>query len=59
MSGIYIEENKLVIPCEGSSDIELLRTAEGVAFSYDYGACHSKSLSKEEIDLLVSFLGEG
>ena len=59
MSGIYIEENKLVISCEGSSDIELLRTAEGVAFSYDYNACRSKPLSKEEIELLVSFLGEG
>ena len=59
MEGIYIEENKLVIPCEGSSDIELLRTREGVAFSYDYGACRSKPLSKEEIDLLVSFLEKG
>lgn len=59
MEGIYIEENKLVIPCEGSSDIELLKTGQGVVFSYDYGACHYKSLSKEEIDLLVSFLGEG
>lgn len=59
MEGIYIEENKLVIPCEGSSDIELLKTGEGVAFSYDYGACRSKPLTKEDIDLLVSFLGEG
>lgn len=59
MEGIYIEENKLVIPCESSSDIELQRTDEGVVFSYDYGACSSKPLSKEEIDSLVSFLGRG
>ena len=59
MEGIYIEKDKLVIPCDGSSDIELQRTDEGVAFSYDYSACRSKPLSKEEIDLLVSFLGRG
>ena len=59
MEGIYIEENKLVIPCDGSSDIELQRTEEGVAFSYDYGACRSKPLSKEEVELLVSFLERG
>ena len=56
MENIYIVKNELVIPCEGSSDIELTKTEKGVTFTYDYGACYSKTLTNDEIDLLISFL---
>lgn len=56
MENIYVVKNELVIPCEGSSDIELTRNETGVTFTYDYGACYSKTLTNNEIDLLISFL---
>lgn len=56
MENIYTLKNKLVIPCEGSSDIELTKNEKGVTFTYDYGACYSKTLTNDEIDLLISFL---
>lgn len=56
MENIYIVKNELVIPCDGSSDIELTKTEKGITFTYDYGACYSKTLTNDEIDLLISFL---
>ena len=56
MENIYIVKNELTIPCEGSSDIEVTKSDKGVTFTYDYGACYSKTLTNEEIDLLISFL---
>lgn len=56
MKNITIEENTLVISCDGSSDIHFVKSDEGLEVSFDYGACSSEPLTNEDIDLLISFL---
>ena len=56
MKNITIEENTLVISCDGSSDIHFVKSDEGLEVSFDYGACSSEHLTNEDIDLLISFL---
>lgn len=41
MKNITIEENTLVIYCDGSSDIHFVKSDEGLEVSFDYGACSS------------------
>lgn len=56
MKNITIEENTLVISCDGSSDIHFTKNEDSVEVSFDYGACSSEPLTNEDIDLLISFL---
>ena len=56
MKNITIEENTLVISCDGSSDIHFIKIKKGLKVSFDYDACSSENLTNEEIDLLISFL---
>ena len=49
MKNITIEENTLVISCDGSSDIHFVKSDEGLEVSFDYGACSSETLTCVEI----------
>ena len=53
---VEVFDDILEIGTDGSSDIQVKESSEGLRFSFDYDACESKVLTNKDIDTIIDFL---